>query len=275
MTGRLDAVERVVAAPGEDTVTPRLEELEQRLLSEAARAADRARTAEERSGGELARVVERLAAVESALAEPAEDAVTPRLEQLERRLEESAGERARQAEKALRKGLGPLAERLDAVEQALQRADERDAEARLAELERRLEAEVSQADERTRATEGALRDGLASLAGRLSESEAAYAHAGESLRRSIERLGRAVVQADERIAERDAPGAPPAADGFVAFAPTPEGYRLVAVDGAAPAVDDLVDLDGHDGPLRVTRLGASPIPLDDRPCAYLDRVPAA
>ena len=43
------------------------------------------------------------------------------------------------------------------------------------------------------------------------------------------------------------------------------------VDGGAPEVGDTVELDGHEAPLVVTRVGASPIPLDDRPCAYLER----
>ena len=58
---------------------------------------------------------------------------------------------------------------------------------------------------------------------------------------------------------------------YVAFAPTPDGYRLIVVDGVMPEVGHTVELDGHDAPLVVTRVGASPIPLDDRPCAYLER----
>ena len=166
-----------------------------------------------------------------------------------------------------------LGSRLIAVEEALVAPNDDVVEPRLSELERRLEAEVSRADERTRATEDALREGLSALGARLAESESAYRDAGDALRRSIEGLGQVIVDADSRIAGRDEPGfsGSLSADAYVAFAPTPDGYRLLAIDGGAPEVGDTVELDGHDHPLVVTRLGVSPIPLDDRPCVYLER----
>jgi hypothetical protein len=219
-------------------------------------------------------VIERLDAVEGALAAPVEDTVTPRVEELERRLQAesaAAADRARSAQKEARQSLADVAARLTAVEEDLATPDGSDVAPRLEELERRLEREASQADERTRATELALRDGLGSLAARLADSEAAYVEAGEGLRRSIERLGRAIVETDDRIAARHEPARTVTTDGYVAFAPTSEGYRLVTVAGPAPEIGLTVELDGYEEPLRVTRIGASPIPLDERPCAYLDR----
>jgi hypothetical protein len=146
-------------------------------------------------------------------------------------------------------------------------------EPRLAALERRLEEEVSQADERARTVDRALRKGLASLGERLVDTEAAYVEAGNALRSSIERLGHAVVDADVRIAVRaTAEAADRAAfptGAYVAFVPTTDGYRLAAVDAALPAVGDIVEIEGR-GCLRVSRIGASPIPLDTRACAYLE-----
>ena len=124
-------------------------------------------------------------------------------------------------------------------------------------------------------TERALRKGLATLGERLSETESAYSEAGDALRRSIERLGRAIVETDTRIAGRDdpEPEAQRRTEAFVAFAPTTEGYRLLVIAGGTPEIGQTIELSEHDSPLVVTRVGASPIPLDDRPCAYLE--PAA
>ena len=57
---------------------------------------------------------------------------------------------------------------------------------------------------------------------------------------------------------------------FVAFAPTPEGYRLVECLGAAPVLGGTVDVPGHSSALVVSKLGKSPLPHDRRPCAYLE-----
>ncbi len=105
------------------------------------------------------------------------------------------------------------------------------------------------------------------------KARSAYTEAGNALRRSIERLGRAIVETDAHLAAADDPEAQVnrSTGAYVAFAPTPDGYRLIVVDGVMPEVGHTVELDGHDAPLVVTRVGASPIPLDDRPCAYLER----
>lgn len=65
------------------------------------------------------------------------------------------------------------------------------------------------------------------------------------------------------------PSPPPEPHGWVAFAGSPAGYRLVERAGEAPARGVLVELDGalH----RVLRLGPSPLPGDARRCAFLER----
>lgn len=55
--------------------------------------------------------------------------------------------------------------------------------------------------------------------------------------------------------------------GYLLFVPSPHGYRLEEREGAAPERDEHVDVDGVE--FVVSRLGASPLPLDPRPCAYL------
>jgi hypothetical protein len=47
----------------------------------------------------------------------------------------------------------------------------------------------------------------------------------------------------------------------------PTGYQLVERAGEPPAVGSEVELDGRTE--RVTKVGASPLPGDTRPCAYL------
>ena len=62
-------------------------------------------------------------------------------------------------------------------------------------------------------------------------------------------------------------------DGHLLFVPTSTGYSLVERPGDVPEV--LFELDGQefgiDGRLRVSKIGASPLPSDDRECAYLER----
>jgi hypothetical protein len=56
------------------------------------------------------------------------------------------------------------------------------------------------------------------------------------------------------------------------FVSKPTGYELVVRDGEPPAPGSEVEV-GDDG-LRftVSKLGPSPLPQDDRACAYLQRV---
>ena len=55
--------------------------------------------------------------------------------------------------------------------------------------------------------------------------------------------------------------------GYLLFVPSPQGYRLEERSGLAPERDERVEIDG--GTYVVSRIGASPLPLDPRPCAYL------
>lgn len=55
--------------------------------------------------------------------------------------------------------------------------------------------------------------------------------------------------------------------GHVLFVPSPQGYRLEERDGPAPERDERVEIDG--AVFVVSRVGASPLPQDVRPCAYL------
>ena len=159
--------------------------------------------------------------------------------------------------------------RLERIEESLASDDSATLRETVSNLERRLEGQTALGEEQVRATERALRKGLAALGERLVESESAYFEAGNTLRRSIERLGAAVVEADARMSDQ-IPVSP--LEGCVAFAPTADGYRLIELSGDPPEVGAVVEVEACDGPLVVTRYGRSPLPFDGRPCAYLDRV---
>jgi hypothetical protein len=53
---------------------------------------------------------------------------------------------------------------------------------------------------------------------------------------------------------------------YVLFVWTPTGYELREQEGDPPKVGDEVEVD--DRRLRITKLGVSPLPGDDRPCAF-------
>jgi hypothetical protein len=50
----------------------------------------------------------------------------------------------------------------------------------------------------------------------------------------------------------------------------PSGYELREGEGDPPAIG--TEVDGDNGKLRVTKIAPSPLPNDDRPCAYLQSV---
>ena len=57
---------------------------------------------------------------------------------------------------------------------------------------------------------------------------------------------------------------------YVVFVWTPNGYSLHERDGEPPAVgSEIEEQDGHFG---VTKVAASPLPGDERRCAYLQPV---
>jgi hypothetical protein len=51
------------------------------------------------------------------------------------------------------------------------------------------------------------------------------------------------------------------------FVSKPTGYELLERDGELPALGSV--LEEEDGRMMVTRIGPSPLPGDDRRCAYL------
>jgi len=53
---------------------------------------------------------------------------------------------------------------------------------------------------------------------------------------------------------------------YVLFVWSPAGYTLREVDGDPPHVGEELDDNGHT--LVVNKIGASPLPGDDRTCAY-------
>ena len=53
---------------------------------------------------------------------------------------------------------------------------------------------------------------------------------------------------------------------YVLFVWSPAGYTLREIEGDPPHVGDELDDNGHT--LVVSKLGASPLPGDDRTCAY-------
>ena len=59
--------------------------------------------------------------------------------------------------------------------------------------------------------------------------------------------------------------------GWVAFASTTSGYRLIHLTGAIPAVGATVDIPDL-GERLVLRLGRSPLWQDQRTCAFLEQL---
>ena len=58
------------------------------------------------------------------------------------------------------------------------------------------------------------------------------------------------------------------ADGnYLLFIWKPSGYELRETNGELPAIGSEIDTD--DGKLQVTKVAASPLPNDPRPCVYL------
>ena len=53
---------------------------------------------------------------------------------------------------------------------------------------------------------------------------------------------------------------------YLLFVWTPTGYELREQDGELPNVGDEVEVDERR--LSITKLGVSPLPGDQRPCAY-------
>ena len=58
-----------------------------------------------------------------------------------------------------------------------------------------------------------------------------------------------------------------ASNGYLLFVSKPSGYELREREGDPPEVGSVVEVE--DGRLRVTKLAPSPLPGDERSCAYL------
>jgi hypothetical protein len=59
---------------------------------------------------------------------------------------------------------------------------------------------------------------------------------------------------------------------YLVFVMKPTGYELAEREGDPPAQGSAVELEGEGGSFRVAKIASSPLPGDDRRCAYL--VPA-
>jgi len=269
LASRLDAVTGALHA--ESTAVRAITERATEQLGELQRQQAEDTAAAGRAIAEFTARVDDLAVREAASAREMERGLRDEIVTLAARVE-GRDAVAIEAREELRGELERLASsmgwRLERIEESLA-ADETVAlRATVEDLERRIDGQSSRGEEQARATERALRKGLASLGERLVDSESAYVEAGNTLRRSIERLGAAVVEADARMADQ-IPASP--LEGCVAFAPTDDGYRLIELQGERPEIGAIVEVEVCEGPLVVTRYGRSPLPFDGRPCAYLDR----
>jgi hypothetical protein len=56
---------------------------------------------------------------------------------------------------------------------------------------------------------------------------------------------------------------------YLLFISKPTGYELLEKDGEPPGPGTEVELDGNGGRFLVSKIAPSPLPQDDRICAYL------
>jgi hypothetical protein len=61
------------------------------------------------------------------------------------------------------------------------------------------------------------------------------------------------------------------AGSHILFVSRPTGYELVEREGEPPVPGARVDLDENGGSFEVVKLAPSPLPQDNRLCAYLQR----
>jgi len=219
----------------------------------------------------------RLETVETALSgtlgwhEAAESART-RVEELELRMSESFAAEAVERDDQIDSLRAEFSEHAGAFErERVKRKELRRLREAVEHVERRLEKRKGENAAAARATEAAVRKGIESLGRRLTDSGEAYLDTSRELSRSIAGLGMALAASDAlHVAAPRATDAPNDARVFLAFAPTSEGYRLVECEGTAPNFGDELNVADCEGPLVVTRVGASPLPFDRRPCVYLE-----
>ena len=98
-----------------------------------------------------------------------------------------------------------------------------------------------------------------------------------ALDRLAEQIERVVALLDQvslaPVSTPPAAAPEPAADGWVAFVHSPDGYRLLQRDGSPPKQGAVVELD--EGAFLVVGLGPSPLPSDRRRCAFCESREAA
>jgi DNA repair exonuclease SbcCD ATPase subunit len=271
MAARIDAAEGRALEAMED-LARKLEQMEEKIKNGALRGTERALAVEHELRNGLAAQADALEQHVAATAAH-EEALLELANRTEERDAASidAREELREQVERLASSLGW---RLERVEESLARDATADLRESIEELSSRLDEQSALSAEQVRVTEKALRKGLKALGSQLAASEEAYVTAGDALRRSIERLGQAIDETDRVIEEREADPAPIRKTGtFLAFAPSGDGYRLVEVDGPMPELGGHLTIPEIESELRVTRIGASPLPLDERPCAYLERRP--
>jgi len=97
-------------------------------------------------------------------------------------------------------------------------------------------------------------------------------HRQENGARGIDLLKSSVAEAEAELeptpAGEEAAEPEPHEPGYVLFVWSPSGYALLSRAGEPPPVGSEVGISG--GLRVVTKIGPSPLPGDERPCAFLD-----
>ena len=204
----------------------------------------------------LSEAADRVAA-EAAGLTAREQAVAEREHRHDERFEQEARalDERRDALAVLGRELRERETKVEALEVRAIELDRRDAE--LAEREVRIAAEELARRRRSEELDGR-RERLASREQELNAREARLLADELALRRRLEEVASRPPADEPHEAEADA---------CVLFVPTAEGYRLVPLDVGPPRVGDRVELEGE--AFDVLRVGPSPLPGDDRPCAFL------
>ena len=126
----------------------------------------------------------------------------------------------------------------------------------------RLQGRDAEIEERLLALTEGLERAVSTLSTRIAARRDAYEQLAPSLTHVTERVKLLLQQ---RATPRRAPVRE---DQHLRFYTVGGGYELVVADGPPPAPNAVVDCAEH-GPGVVVKLGRSPLPADDRRCAYL------
>lgn len=124
----------------------------------------------------------------------------------------------------------------------------------------RQQMQAAEVEERVRAVTEGLERAVSMLSRRLAAGRDVY-----------ERMVPALAQLTERVKilmERPSPSAPVREDEHLRFYTTGTGYELALAEGPPPQTNTVVDCP-ENGLGVVIKLGRSPLPADDRCCAYL------